>query len=93
MAIVRRRNEVLQIKDNLIDYYVTIGYDVIDEKGTVLKKAVPTDNAQLKAEYSRQRAEIESLKAKITDLEKQLEAKEKPAVKRAKKTVDTTDEE
>lgn len=95
MAIVRRRNEILRVDDGQVNYYMTIGYDVIDERGAVLKKAIPTDNSQLKAEYSRQLAEIETLKARIADLEKQLEeikAKEKPVVKKTKKTADTADE-
>lgn len=80
MAIVRKRNEILKVKDELVNRYLDLGYDIVDENGTVLQKAVPTDTIQLKGAFSKLSAENEALKKEIADLKAQLaEAKtEKP---------------
>lgn len=77
---VRRNNEILRIEDYLVQSFVDNGYDVIDEQGNVLIKAIPTDPVQLKAEYLRLTKEVEELKAQLA------KAQEKPAPKRTKKS-------
>lgn len=72
MAIVRRSNEILRVNDTLIGHYLDIGYDVIDEKGTVLLKAVPTDNTQLKAEFKKLSDEVNKLREANNVLKRQL---------------------
>lgn len=79
MAKVRRNNEILRVADYLTQSYVDNGYDVIDEDGTILQRAVPTDPVQLKAEYVRLTAEVAELKAKLAEKEN------KPTSKRSKK--------
>lgn len=79
MAKVRRNNEILRVADYLTQSYVDNGYDVIDENGNILQKAVPTDINQLKAEYLRLTAEVAELKAKLAEKE------DKPTSKRSKK--------
>ena len=86
MAIVRKRNEILKVKDELVNHYLTIGYDVIGEDGTVLKKAVPNDTIQLKGEYQRLTLENEQLKEQIAELKAKLEEATKP--KRTRKSTD-----
>ena len=79
-AIVKRSNEILRVDEYLVQSYVDNGYDVIDENGNILTKAVPTDPVQLKAEYLRLTAEVEALKAKLAEKD------EKPVAKRSKKS-------
>ena len=88
MAIVRRNNEILRVKDDLAKHYLDIGYDVIDEKGTVLQKAVPTDNTTLKAEYVRLSEEVKVLKAKLAEAEAKLNAPAETKPARRKKSDD-----
>jgi len=72
MAIVRRSNEILRVNDTLVGHYLDIGYDVIDETGAVLLRAVPTDNTQLKAEFKKLSEEVTQLKDINNRLRKQL---------------------
>lgn len=86
MAIVRRRNEILKVKDDLVNHYVTIGYDVLDEAGNILQKAVPTDTIQLKGEYQRLTLENTQLKEQIAELKAKLEEISKPKSEEPVKT-------
>lgn len=86
MAIVRKRNEILKVKDDLVNHYLTIGYDVVDENGAVLKKAVPNDTIQLKGEFQRLTLENEQLKEQIAELEAKLAEATKP--KRTRKSAE-----
>lgn len=95
MAIVRKSNEILRVPDAQVNHYLDIGYDVIDERGTVLRKAVPQDNTQLKAEFAKLSNQVVEMRETIAELKRQLaeaqdqlksqpKAKEKTA-KKAKK--------
>ena len=89
MAIVRKRNEVLRVKDDLVKHYLSIGYDVIDEGGNILQKTIPTDMTQLKGEYAKLTAQVEELKAKLAEAEdkiKELEAKSKETEAKPRRT-------
>lgn len=72
MATVEKGNVVLTVNDEEIDRYLSMGYNVIDEQGKVVKACVPTDLGALRAAYvshtetiKRQQAEIEELKARL----------------------------
>lgn len=92
MAIVRRSNEILRVKDDLVKHYIDIGYDVISEDGTVLQRAVPTDLTQLKAEYVKNQEQIATLKARVAELESQLAEREAPKTTRRSKKSDVEQE-
>lgn len=70
---VRRSNEVLKVEDYLVQSYIDNGYDVLDDSGAVIKKAIPSGTVQLKAEVIR-------LTAKVAELEKKLAEKEAKSV-------------
>ena len=72
MVIVRKSNEILRVQDTQVNHYLDIGYDVIDERGAVLLKAVPQDNTQLKAEFAKLSQQVVELKATISNLKTQL---------------------
>lgn len=88
MAIVRKSNEILRVKDDLVKHYVDIGYDVISEDGTVLQRAVPNDMTQLKAEFTKSQEQIATLKARIAELEAQLAEQTTPKTTRRSKKSD-----
>ena len=84
MLIVRKGNVMLREKDDsLKKYYLDSGYDIIDESGAVIEKAVPTDLVTLQAEYRKQVEEIANLKAQIEKLKGE-KVSEKPATKKRK---------
>lgn len=87
MARVQRRNVILDVDDAQVEYYVGIGYDVIDASGKVLKATVPQDIATLQKAYRDHISEIAGLKTKISDLEatlkKFVQEDEKPSRKKA----------
>ena len=71
MAKIRRGNVVLRVSDeaDVIKHYLQLGYDLVDESGAVLQKAVPTDLGMLQkayAEHLQRIAELEDTVAKLT---------------------------
>ena len=64
----QKGNKILRISEDAVEKYLGMGYNIIGSDGTVLKKAVPSDNNQLKLEYSQNVKEIESLKAEVIAL-------------------------
>ena len=70
---VRKGNKILKISEDAIDRYMSQGYSVIDETGTVVNKATPVDTTTLKMEYSKMSDEIDSLKSTIEELEGTIE--------------------
>lgn len=74
-----RRNVVLDIKEDEIDYYVTRGYDIYDGK-KLIKKAPPTTLAEFKALLHNAETKIAELETQIAELlaeNKKLKAKKK----------------
>ncbi len=71
MAMVIKGNSLINIPDNRVDDYLERGYDLASVAGTVVKKAVPTDKAELQKLYTEQ-------VAKIANLEKALAKNNKP---------------
>lgn len=62
MALMRRRNCIVNVTDKNAETYYERGYDYIDEKGNVLKEAVPNDTISLTSAYHKHMAEIAKLK-------------------------------
>lgn len=88
MAEIRRFNTVLTVDDSQVDYYVNLGYDVIDDKGSVIKRAMPNDVHTLQKELCDANATIEQLKAENAKLKEALASKpetvDKPSTRRKK---------
>ena len=69
MAQVRRANVILDVKEDQVQRYLDMGYDVIDEQtGNVVKASVPRDVKTLQIAYEKHIREIEELKLEIKKL-------------------------
>lgn len=96
MATIQRYNTVLDVEDSEVEYYLNLGYSLIDNKGNVVKKAMSNDVHTLQKELvdanntiTSLKAEIDALKLQIVTLksEKSAEVKttnEKPSGRRKK---------
>lgn len=77
MAIVKRANRLLTVKDEDVAHYLSIGYDQVDKSGAVLQagKFTSTDKAaadkisSLEAENAALKSENADLKARVAELE------------------------
>ena len=69
MARVERGNVVLDVKDDVVDHYLILGYNVVDDKGRIIKTALPTNIGTLQAAYVANEAKIVELEAKIKELD------------------------
>lgn len=65
----QKGNKILRISEDAIEKYLGMGYNIVGSDGAVLQKAVPSDNNQLKLEYTQLTEEIKSLKATLQSLE------------------------
>lgn len=81
MPLVKKLNVVLTIDDELVDSYMSKGYDVIDNSGKVIRAAMPNDLNQLKLLVAKYEKENKALKEKIAELE----AKGEPVVEAPKR--------
>ena len=77
--IVQRANVILRIDDDSAQKYLNLGYNVIDEKGKVLKEAIPSDVGMLRKCYVEHLNKIAELEARIAELEHPKEVKSKKA--------------
>lgn len=68
MVRVERGNVVLKVQDYEVQRYLTLGYNVTDEKGNVLKEALPNDVGTLQRHYIEQKKKIEELEATVAKL-------------------------
>ena len=96
MARIQRYNVVLDVEDSEVGYYLNLGYNLLDEKGKVIQKAMSNDVHTLQKELTDAnntitslKAEIEALKLQVVTLksEKSAEVKttnEKPSGRRKK---------
>lgn len=69
---VQRANVVLQISPQQVDYYLSQGYNVINEKGDVIQASIPKDLGTLQKAFVENGKTIETLQAEIADLKKKL---------------------
>ncbi|EGL82100.1 hypothetical protein CathTA2_2463 [Caldalkalibacillus thermarum TA2.A1] len=69
MAKVRRDNRILTVSETEVNKYLQQGYDQIDDKGKVIKRATGGRTVPI-AEYNRVLEENEKLKAELEELKK-----------------------
>ena len=77
MAKVQRANVVLDIKDFEVDYYLSLGYNLISDGGEVIKTALPRDVGTLQHYYTEHIAKIEALEKENEQLKLKLAETEK----------------
>lgn len=65
---VQRANVVLDISPEQLDYYMSQGYDVINDRGDVVQASVPRDLGTLQRAYVEHVAKIEALQEEIKNL-------------------------
>jgi len=78
---VKRANVILDISESQLDYYMSQGYDVIDETGKVIQASVPTDVGTLQKAYFDHINEIEAMKEEIEALKTEIESLKTPRKK------------
>ena len=67
MATVIKGNTMLTIPDNRLADYLERGYDIANNAGIVIKKAIPTDTAELQKLYTEQVAKIANLEKQVAE--------------------------
>ena len=67
MARVQRANVILQVADHEVARYMSMGYNLIDSGGAVLKEAVPNNLGVLRAAYLEHTARIKELEAQLAE--------------------------
>lgn len=72
MARIQRFNVILDVDDSEVGYYTNLGYNLIDTKGNVIKKAMSNDVHTLQQELTDANNTITSLKAEIDALKLQI---------------------
>ena len=72
MVKVERGNVVLRVKEEELKHYIDKGFNQIDDNGNVIQKAVPKDINLLQKAYVENEAVVEKLKARIAELEAEL---------------------
>lgn len=83
MARVERGNVVLTVKDHEVQHYLNLGYNLTDDAGNVLKRAIPTNIGELQTAYLEHTKKIAELEDTVAKLTAQLSMK-KTATKKAK---------
>lgn len=68
MARIQRYNVVLDVDDSEVDYYINLGYNVIDMKGNIIQKAKSNDVHTLQQELADAEKKIAELNAEIKRL-------------------------
>ena len=87
MIKVERGNVVLDIPDIDMQHYLDKGYNVVDDNGNVIKRAVPKDINTLQKAFIENSKEIAELKAKIAELEAMAKQPKEKKVKAPKAEV------
>ena len=85
MVRVERGNVVLDVKDDAVDHYLALGYNVVDEQGRIIKTAVPTNLGALQAAYVASEVKIAELEAEIKELKAENKALKAKSAKKPKK--------
>lgn len=86
---VQRANVVLDISPEQLDYYMSQGYDVINDRGDVVQASVPRDLGTLQSAYVEHVAKIEALEAEVEALKAETEALKAPKRTPKKKNTET----
>lgn len=82
MAEVQRANVFLTIPDEDIDKYLAKGYNVVDERGRIIKQSVPTELGELQKAYSEHEAQLKQKDAEIASLKSEIQALKTAGVKK-----------
>ena len=77
MISVQKANVVLNVDADNKDYYLRLGYNVIDDKGRVIEKPVVNDIVQLQKENAELKAKVSELEAQIIELQEVKKPKKK----------------
>lgn len=72
MITVKRGNVRLKVQDEDKQYYKDCGYDILDENGKVVEKAIPRDVGRLTGLYLEVLAENGRYKKQVEDLKKEI---------------------
>lgn len=72
MAKIQRGNVVLRVKDEEVQRYMTLGYNLVDEDGNILQAAIPNDFGVLRKAYIDHTAKIAELEETVAKLTKEL---------------------
>lgn len=83
MARVERGNVVLMVDDTDVSYYLNQGYNLTDETGAILRKAIPSNLGELQAYYLESTKKIAELEDTVAKLTAQLNSK-KTSTKKSK---------
>lgn len=75
MATVRRLNVILDVNDADVEHYMALGYDVVDNRGNIVRATMPTDVATLQKCYREHIQKIEALEKKVAELSAEVSAK------------------
>ena len=68
MARIRRANVTLDVDDTEVEYYLNLGYNVIDDNGKVVSEALPSDLRTLQKHYIESKKRIAELEAEVAEL-------------------------
>ena len=68
MVRIERGNVVLKVHEHEVQRYLTLGYNVTDDAGNVLKEALPNDLGTLQRYYMEHKKKIEELEAIVAKL-------------------------
>lgn len=78
MVAVQRYNVILEIDDEELDKYMSLGYNQIDiNTGEILHEAIPTDVNVLKLKYQEHKEKIAELEQQVKDLTAKLKKRER----------------
>ena len=86
MARIQRFNVILDVDDSQVDYYINLGYNLIDNRGNVIKKSMSNDVRTLQRELQDSQNKISELEAEIKRLNAVIEELKTSEVKSASKT-------
>lgn len=78
MVAVQKYNVILEIDEEELDKYMSLGYNQIDiNTGEILNEAIPTDINVLKLKYQEHKEKIAELEQQVKDLTAKLKKREK----------------
>lgn len=81
MALVKRANVVLEVRDYEVERYKNEGYSIIDAAGNVIEETVPTDLKTLQQAYKKHKEYIKELEEKLKAVNEPKTSEKKPVEK------------
>ena len=89
MVRIERGNVVLKVQEHEVQRYLTLGYNVTDDEGNIIKGAIPNDLGTLQrfyVEHKKRIDELESIVAKLTAENEVLAESAKPKTSKKPET-------